>query len=140
VKRFSILVAVVIIATSILSAQTSIDKTANDKDSSEHGLVFRPNTLVLSRSVYAGDAGTVSVGQTLPPGCVPRTVTLPLLAGGTTTVKVKCATAVADGTYPTVFNNDGPDGSFGITSPIFLDNLTTRGEVLGTLPVPAISL
>jgi hypothetical protein len=67
---------------------------------------------------------------------VARTVTLPLLAGGTTTVKVKCATAVADGTYPTVFNNDGPDGSFGITSPIFLDNLKTNGERLGTLAVP----
>ena len=80
---------------------------------------------------------TVSVGQTLPPGCVAQTVALPLLAGGTASVKVKCATAVADGTYPTVFNNDGPDGSFGITSPIFLDNLKTNGEQLGTLAVPS---
>lgn len=91
---------------------------------------------MVSRSVYTGNPSTVTVGQTLPPGCVARTVTLPLLAGGTTTVKVKCATAVADGTYPTVFNNDGPDGSFGITSPIFLDNIKTNGEKLGTLAVP----
>jgi hypothetical protein len=62
---------------------------------------------------------------------------VPLLAGGTASVKVKCATAVADGTYPTVFNNDVPDGSFGITSPIFLDNLKTNGEQLGTLAVPS---
>lgn len=101
------------------------------------GFRFKSGTLVLSRSVYAGNAGTVTVGQTLPPGCVAATVTLPLIAGGTTTVKVKCAKAVADGTYPTVFNNDGPDGSFGITSPIFLDNITTEGKQLGTLPVPA---
>ena len=41
-------------------------------------------------------------------------------------VRRGCAKAVADGTYPTVFNNDTADGSFGITSPIFLDNITTR--------------
>lgn len=97
---------------------------------------FKKNTLVLSRSVYTGNATTVTPGQTLPPGCVAGTVTLPLLGGGTTTVKVKCATAIADGTYPTVFNNDTADGSFGITSPIFLDNLRTNGERIGTLAVP----
>ncbi len=52
-------------------------------------------------------------------------------------MKVTCATATADGTYPTVFNNNTADGSFGVTSPIFLDNLTTEGHVLGTLPVPS---
>jgi hypothetical protein len=98
---------------------------------------FQPNSLVLSRSVYSGDASTVSVGQTLPPGCIAKTVTLPLLSGGVTTVKVKCATATADGTYPTVFENDVPDGSFGVTSPIFLDNLSTEGKLFGTLTVPS---
>src|SRR4029077_4062869 len=115
-----------------MSAQSG---DGDNRGRSDH-FEFKNGTLVLSRSVYTGNASTVSVGQTLPPGCVARTVTLPLLAGGTTTVKVKCATAVADGTYPTVFNNDGPDGSFGITSPIFLDNLKTNGERLGTLAVP----
>ncbi len=125
-------------ATHGVSAATLV---ADDDDSgrAQH-FEFKSGTLVLSRSVYAGNASTVTVGQTLPPGCVARTVTLPLLAGGTTTVKVKCATAVADGTYPTVFNNDGPDGSFGITSPIFLDNLKTNGEQLGTLAVPTDSI
>ena len=98
---------------------------------------FKPNSLVLARSVYSGDASTVSVGQTLPPGCIARTVTLPLLTGGTTTVKVKCATATADGSYPTVFENDVPDGSFGVTSPIFLDNLSTEGKLFGTLAIPS---
>ena len=103
---------------------------------------FVPGSLVLSRSVYAGNSSSVVVGQTLPPNCVPGTVTIPLLAGGTTTVTIPaasssgCNTAVADGTYPTVFNNDSADGSFGITSPIFLDNITTDGRLIHTLPVP----
>jgi len=103
---------------------------------------FVPGSLVLSRSVYAGNSSSVVVGQTLPPNCVPGTVTIPLLAGGTTTVTIPaasssgCNTAVADGTYPTVFNNDSADGSFGITSPIFLDNITTDGRLINTLPVP----
>lgn len=101
------------------------------------GFEFKAGTLVLSRSVYAGNASTVAVGQTLPPGCVARTVVVPLLSGGTASVKVKCSTAIADGTYPAVFNNDGPDGSFGVTSPIFLDNLKTNGELLGTLAIPS---
>jgi hypothetical protein len=82
---------------------------------------FSPDNLVVSRSVYVGDAGTVVVGQTLPPGCVPGTVHVPLLGGGTTPVTVTCAKAIADGTYPTVFNNapSTVDGSFGVTAPIF---------------------
>jgi len=98
---------------------------------------FVPNSLVLSRSVYVGDTSTVTPGQTLPPGCVAGTVKVPLIAGGTTNVQVACAKAVADGEYPTVWKNNGADGSFGVTSPIFLDNITTEGNVLNTLPVPS---
>jgi hypothetical protein len=103
---------------------------------------FVPDTLVLSRSVYAGNASTVTVGQTLPPNCVPGNVSIPLIAGGTVSVNVPansssgCNAAVADGTYPTVFNNDTADGSFGVTSPIFLDNITTDGHLLDTLRIP----
>lgn len=115
----------------------------------DHGwFQFVPGTLVLSRSVYAGNAETVTFGQTLPPGCVPGNITLPLLGGGTTVVNIPadsssgCTTAVADGSYPTVFNNNSlngtsVDGSFGVTSPIFLDNITTDGQWLGTLPIPS---
>jgi hypothetical protein len=98
---------------------------------------FKPDTLVLSRSVYTGTASTVTIGQTLPPGCVAGTVAVPLLAGDSANVKVKCSVAIADGTYPTVFNNDQADGSFGITSPIFLDNITSNGKLLGTLAIPS---
>ncbi|HEY6340539.1 MAG TPA: hypothetical protein VIY49_03530 [Bryobacteraceae bacterium] len=105
---------------------------------------FSPNNLVVSRSVYAGNSSTVTVGQTLPPGCLTGTVTLPTTTTppGTTTVKVTtgssgCTAATYDGTYPTVFNNALVDGSFGITSPIFLDQMTTNGTVVGIITIPS---
>jgi hypothetical protein len=112
-----------------------------DRDHSHH-FEFKPDTLVLSRSVYEGTVSTVTPGQTLPPGCVTTTITLPLIAGGTVSIKVKCAAAIDNGEYPNlsdthnVWNNNTADGSFGVTAPIFLDNVTTHGELLGTLPVP----
>jgi hypothetical protein len=70
--------------------------------------------LLVTRSVYTGDASTVTVGQPLPGG----------------------GTAVANGTYPNVFLNAGPDPSFGVTSPIFIDHLTNTGGFVSTLAVP----
>jgi hypothetical protein len=133
-KRRVILGLIVIAATAV----TGVMFAGEHQDRVE----FEPDSLVLSRSVYMGVAGTVTPGQTLPPDCVAKTVTLPLLAGGTTTVKVKCAVAADNGEYPNlldghnVWSNDVTDGSFGVTSPIFLDNVTTQGKLLGTLPVP----
>jgi hypothetical protein len=140
VKRIIVFAVLAFAAVSMQAQGALVSKAAGESDGGSDRsdrFEFKAGTLVLSRTVYAGDASTVTVGETLPPGCVARTVSVPLLAGGTASVKVKCATAVADGTYPTVFNNDGPDGSFGITSPIFLDNLKTNGEQLGTLAVPS---
>jgi hypothetical protein len=113
---------------------------AGDGDS--HHFKFREDSLVLSRSVYEGTAETVTIGQTLPPGCVAGNVNIPLIKGGNASVAVTCATAVDNGEYPNlldnhnVWNNNGADGSFGVTSPIFLDNLTTDGHWLGTLDIP----
>ncbi len=107
---------------------------AHDDDDRKDTL-FREGNLVVSRSVYTGEAGTVTVGQTLPPGCVAGTITLPLLGGGTTTVKVKCGKASTDGTYPDVFDNDAVDGSFGVTSPILLDQLRPDGALVNTLAI-----
>lgn len=98
---------------------------------------FARDTLVLSRSVYVGKASLLVPGVTLlPPGCVAGTVQVPLIAGGTTPVTVTCSTPIADGSFPGVFNNSSADGHFGVTSPIFLDSLTTDGRLLGTLPIP----
>ncbi len=81
---------------------------------------FTPGNIVVSRSVYTGDASILAVGQPLPPVC-PSTAS--------------CGTGKAtdSGAYPSttgsnnVWNNDSVDGSFGITSPIFLDQLTPTG-------------
>lgn len=143
-KRKFIPAGIVLAVASALAAGTFVSKVAaqDDQPNAFGRFAFQPGTLVLSRSVYVGDASTVTIGQTLPPGCVPGTVTLPLIAGGTTTVAIPsasssgCNAAIADGAYPTVFNNDTADGSFGVTSPIFLDNITTDGQRLGTLAIP----
>ena len=84
---------------------------------------FTAGNLVVSRSVYTSDASTVTVGQALPPVC-PATA-----ACGT-------GKATANGAYPGVWNNNLADGSFGITSPIFLDQITPTGTLVSTLAVP----
>ena len=86
-----------------------------------------PGNLLLSRSVYDATPADVTVGQTLPPNCVPNKAT-----------KVTCVTAVNDGTYPFVFNNAPVDGSFGITTKILLDEIlpTPSGNVVQTIEVP----
>ncbi|HET9401135.1 MAG TPA: hypothetical protein VFO34_09300 [Candidatus Acidoferrales bacterium] len=136
------LIPVAALAVTSLAAIALLSVGSGAVRSDEESFEFRPETLVLSRSVYEGTASTVTVGQTLPPGCAAKTVAVPLIAGGTTNVKVTCGAAVSDGEYPNlnnsnnVWNNDGPDASFGVTSPIFLDNITEDGDPLGTLPIP----
>jgi hypothetical protein len=44
--------------------------------------------------------------------------------------------ATADGTYPTVWNNNLADGSFGVTAKIILDQLTPSGVLVNSLEVP----
>ena len=118
---------------------------ADDEHDHSENFEFKPGSLVLSRSVYKGTSTTVNVGDVLPPGCVAGVVNVDVLpafqAANTnadktkTPVTVSCTKAIANGTYPTVFNNNTVDGSFGVTSPIFLDNITTNGTLLGTLPI-----
>ena len=120
---------------------------ADDDDHHFEHFRFAPDSLVLSKSVYVGNASTVIAGEALPPGCTGGatglTVDVPLIAGGTTPVAVPCGFASDNGEAPNdqdthnVWNNSGSDGSFGITSPIFLDNITEDGWVLGTLPIPS---
>lgn len=120
-----------------LAVTVALAAGARAEDDHSRGFEFKPDTLVLSRSVYVGTPSLLVPGVTLlPPGCVAGTVNVPLIAGGTTPVAVTCSTPIADGTFPDVFNNGAADGHFGITSPIFLDNLTTDGHLLGTLAIP----
>lgn len=87
---------------------------------------FYPGNLVVSRSVYDNNSNNVQVGMTLPPDCVTSTG--------------MCVTATNDGTYPFVFNNAATtganDASFGVTSKIFLDQITTSGALITSLEVP----
>jgi hypothetical protein len=131
----------------VFAVTATIALQANDDQRSNPAqFKFQPNSLVLSRSVYAGDRNTVAPGQTLPPGCVAGNVTVPLIAGGSNQVAVTCGAAIDNGEYPNledshnVWNNDGPDASFGVTSPIFLDNIDSKGELIGTLAVPSDQL
>jgi uncharacterized protein (TIGR03437 family) len=89
---------------------------------------FTPGNLVVTRSVYAGDATTVTVGQPLPPIC-PVTAS----CGGKATNN---GAYPAPGSTNNVWNNANVDGSFGITSPIFLDQVATSGALINTLALP----
>jgi hypothetical protein len=84
-----------------------------------------PNNLVVSRSVYDNNPRNVTVGEILPPNCPPASGSCSAPTG-----------APYDGTYPTVFNNDLYDASFGITSRIYLDQLTLSGQRINSIEVP----
>ena len=91
----------------------------------DHNFEFYPGNLVVSRSVYDNNANNVTVGTILPPGCA-----------GTTGGCSAASGAPNNGSYPGVWNNDAYDASFGITSKLYLDQLTPFGWFLDTLPVP----
>ena len=94
----------------------------NDRDRNEDPIHFFPGNLVVSRSVYDNNASNIAVGTQLPPNCA-KTVG-------------PCAPATNNGTYPFVFNNVIPDPAFGITSKIFLDQITPFGFLLNSLEIP----
>ena len=75
---------------------------------------LRPGSLVISGSEYPPIPPPLTIGQSLPGG----------------------GTAVADGTYPFVFNNDVPDSSFGVTSKAYLYDVNQFGVPLSRIPVP----
>ncbi len=75
-----------------------------------------PGDLLISGSVYDAPSSAVVVGQTLPGG----------------------GTAVQSGAYPYVFNNATPDPSFGIASPIFIQqvNPANANSIDQTINIP----
>ncbi len=81
---------------------------------------FYPGNLVVSRTVYDNRGSNVKVGEQLPPNCAPA----------------NCVTAVSNGKFPYIFNNAPVDGSFGITSRIYLDQITPWGWPVNSLEVP----
>ncbi len=84
------------------------------------GTLLTPGDLVISSTLYEGNASTLAVGQALPAG---------------TTVPPTTVVATYNGSFPGVFQNTTPDASFGVTSPIFL----TQYMLGGTNAVPVVS-
>lgn len=137
-----------LVLSGLIGVAVSAGLGAGTPDRDDHRFHFAPDSLVLSRSVYVGTADTVTIGETLPLGCVggpngSSNVVVPTTTlGQSVQVNVPCGVASDNGEFPNlndshnVWNNAGSDGSFGISSPIFLDNMTTDGRVLDVLPVP----
>ena len=86
---------------------------------------FHRGNLVVSRSVYDDNPASVAAGTILPPNCAATTAGCAGPGG-----------APYDGSYPLVWNNDNYDSSFGITSKIYLDEMSPSGWVLNSLEVP----
>jgi hypothetical protein len=139
-----------------LKAQDLDNDRDHDNDHSEFR-GFVPGSIVLSGTIYVGDADTVTPNEVLPPGCLqvgtiasqiaspnPATVNVPTLKGGTLAVLVNggCGYSSDNGEAPNlkdthnVWNNSATDPSFGVSSPIVLWNLSTDGHLLGSLHVP----
>jgi len=98
-------------------AATAAGTGATALAASSNSNKVKPGELLVSGTIYQ-DPGIVAGQTQLPAGCT-----------------TGCATAVAGGAYPYVFNNASVDGSFGITSKIFLDEITTDGHSNGRIMV-----
>ena len=108
---------------SLIGAQANAAPGGTSQEPGGQGqpqLPLNADDLLVSRLVYVGVPGLLTPGQTvLPPGCPSG-----------------CATAQYDGAYPQVFNNSLIDGSFGVTAPISLDEMTAAGHIVGSRTVP----
>ncbi len=114
--RAPLLLALTVLTGSTLIAATSAGAAAHGPG----GTYLEPGNLLVSGSVYDNNPSILTPGVTvLPPGCT-----------------TGCAVATNDGSYPGVWDNDLADASFGVTSPIFLDQLTPSGRLVSTLRVP----
>ena len=122
----SLLIGAAVAAALSGAAAADTDGSFDRGGHARHGHFFIPGNLVVSRSVYDNKASNVVVGTILPPNCAATTGGCGAPSG-----------APNDGTYPTVWNNDIYDASFGITSGIFLDEMTPFGWVINTLAVPS---
>jgi hypothetical protein len=105
--RIALALAAAMLTGGSLAAATAASAAPRGDD----GFFLRPGNLLVSGSSYDLNPDILVPGVTvLPPGCTSG-----------------CVTATNDGTYPQVFNNALVDGSFGLTTPMVLDQLTPSG-------------
>ena len=84
-------------------------------------ITFAPGDLAVLYSVYPGlpNPNTGSTGG----------YTTPNITAGVTQLPINPpVTAIAGGSYPNVFNNAQVDANFGVTSPIYLGQITLPGR------------
>ena len=93
---------------------------------------FVPGNLAVLYSVYPGlpDPNTGSTGGYTTPNITPGVTQLPINPP---------VTAIAGGSYPNVFNNAQVDGNFGVTSPIYLGQITPTGRTVSTTDLTALT-
>lgn len=88
---------------------------------------FNPVNLVVATTTYSGANNASGT---------PLKVGDPLATVVGTSGPVSAGTANADGSVTKVFNNASVDANFGVTSQIFLQQITTNGSPISTLAVP----
>jgi hypothetical protein len=111
----------------VMCAAAAVAATSGPAGASAAGGGFQflfPGNLLVSESFYTNDPSIVAGQTQLPPGCTGS----------------NCVTATAGGSYPQVFNNALVDGSFGVTSKIYLAEMTPGGIPIATIPVPPSEL
>ena len=89
------------------------------------GITLTPGDLLVSTSQWQHDASITPGVTQLPPNC-----------GVAPYTDATCVTAVTGGSYPYVFDNANVDGSFGVTQPIVIDEITPTGTPVGSVTVP----
>jgi hypothetical protein len=103
-------------------------------------ITFLPGDLAVLYSVYPGLANpnTGSTGGYTTPNITAGTTVLPINPNAPSPL-TSPVIAVAGGTYPNVFNNATVDANFGVTSPIYLGQITTAGQTVGTTDLTALT-
>jgi PEP-CTERM motif-containing protein len=116
----------------VVGALTVIAAGAAAATANAASISFSPGDLAVSYSVYPGltNPFTGSTGGYVTPDIVAGTTVLPINPP---------VTASNDGTYPGVFSNTSVDGNFGVTSPIFLGQITPTGTMVSTTDLTALT-
>jgi hypothetical protein len=95
-------------------------------------IMFLPGDLAVLYSVYPGlpNPNTGSTGGYTTPNITAGVTQLPISPP---------VTAIAGGSYPNVFNNAQVDANFGVTSPIYLGQITPTGQTVSTTDLTALT-